>query len=95
MNRVFWCFQFISFFVVFLNFTEGENVISNLTDYKGSSSTNLKKPELGHRKWITQLMEEARNAFDIDPEANAQCKKDFNLYKLHLQNQSIWAVRST
>lgn len=95
MDRVFWCFQFFLFNIVLLNYAKGENATGNFTKYEESSFTKLKKPELAHRKWITQLMEEARSAFDIDPAADAQCRRDFNLYKLHLQNQSIWAVRST
>lgn len=46
------------------------------------------------KKWISQLFYEAENAFHMDSNVNAECKRDFDLYKLHLRNQSIWAVRS-
>ena len=90
MNGAFRCFQFLLCCVV-LNFTNGERVNSNHTD-QGGSLRYLKQGQ--GRKWITQLMEEAKSAFDIHSEANVRCQRDFDSYKLHLQNQSTWPVRS-
>lgn len=46
------------------------------------------------QKWVSELMDEAKGAFNVSPANNSKCREDFQLYKLHLQNQSIWAMRS-
>lgn len=52
------------------------------------------KSDFPQRKWISQLFHEAEMAFQMDSNVNAKCKRDFDLYKLHLRNQSVWAVKS-
>ena len=46
------------------------------------------------KKWITELFHDAETIFQMEPGDNADCRRDYNLYKLHLANQSVWAVRS-
>ncbi|XKL64935.1 hypothetical protein PGB90_005021 [Kerria lacca] len=45
------------------------------------------------KKWVSQLFAEARTKFDLNSDVSAECKKDYELYKQHLSNASIWAVR--
>lgn len=60
----------------------------NLTD---SSNLTYRRFE---RKWISQLFSEAERNFDMSPNVSTHCRRDFELYKLHLRNQSTWAIRS-
>lgn len=46
------------------------------------------------RKWILELIHEAEKTFDIDSNVSDNCKRDFGVYKLHRDNQTVWAVRS-
>ena len=46
------------------------------------------------RKWISELFHEAKTSFHMDSEVGDECKRDFDMYELHLKNQSVWAVRS-
>lgn len=63
----------------------------NLTN----SDTNIsEKLNNKSQKWIPELMDAAKMSFNMDSAISSKCKADFQLYKLHLQNQSIWAVRS-
>ena len=55
---------------------------------------NVKLDHRTRRKWITELFYEAKAEFQIDSNVNSECKRDFDLYKLHLRNQSVWAVKS-
>lgn len=52
------------------------------------------EPDFRPRKWVSELFLQAERQFDMDPNVSAECRRDFEMYKLHLQNQSIWAVRS-
>lgn len=45
-------------------------------------------------KWITQLFLEAEQKFDLHPDVNPRCRRDYEMYKVHLANQSVWAIRS-
>lgn len=45
-------------------------------------------------KWISQLFQDAERAFDMSLTTTEQCIRDFETYKMHLKNQSVWAVRS-
>ncbi|XP_065222003.1 nose resistant to fluoxetine protein 6-like [Planococcus citri] len=45
------------------------------------------------KKWISELFFEAQADFKMDPTENTECKKDFDLFKLHLRNHSTWAVK--
>lgn len=65
----------------------------NLVSY--NNKVLAKSPEfLSPRKWVTQVFMEAAEKFDMDSNVTAKCKKDFDLYKMYLQNQTLWAVRS-
>lgn len=64
------------------------NLTTNLHTNDSAKLNN--KPQ----KWISELMDEAKAVFNVDSANNNKCKTDFQLYKLHLQNLSIWAVRS-
>ncbi len=55
---------------------------------KNSSNSN------NETKWVAELFYEAQKKFDMNTGVNEKCKRDFQLYKSHLQNQSIWAIRS-
>lgn len=61
-----------------------------------ANKTSLKQPDSSprQRKWVTQLFMEAADKFDMNANVSAECKRDFELYKKHLQNQTVWAVRS-
>ncbi|XP_065211070.1 uncharacterized protein LOC135839121 [Planococcus citri] len=69
------------------NFTS-ENNIGNESFGNGGFESVLPR-----RKWISELFYEARTAFRLNSEVNAECKRDFDLFKLHLGNQSTWAVK--
>lgn len=87
-----------------INVTERNYRIENgtvwsITTVRTSSTVAVaramrKRDSGGTRKWISQLMSEARDEFDMHESVTAKCKNDFDAYKLHLQNQSVWAVRS-
>lgn len=57
-------------------------------------NTTHPQANIGEQKWISQLFLEAERKFDMDEHVNKRCKTDYELYKLHLRNQSVWAVRS-
>ncbi|XP_065201228.1 nose resistant to fluoxetine protein 6-like [Planococcus citri] len=71
---------------------ESENELPSNEHVEPESVQNAKS-DFPQRKWISQLFYEAEMAFQMDSNANAECKRDFDLYKLHLRNQSVWAVR--
>ncbi|KAK7588223.1 hypothetical protein V9T40_005468 [Parthenolecanium corni] len=62
-------------------------------DTHSDPNKSRKQAEYVQRKWITQLMDEAKYKFDFDSTANKKCLRDFQLYQQHLKNLSIWAVR--
>lgn len=74
------------------------NVTDNILDFHGVQSTVPNLDSLStivqERKWISQLFVEVANIFHMDPSVNILCKNDFERYKIHLQNQSVWAIRS-
>lgn len=45
-------------------------------------------------KWVSEIMGEAEMAFDMDPNVSKKCAEDIKTYKLHAENQTVWAVRS-
>ncbi len=47
-----------------------------------------------NRKWVPELFDEAKRNFEMGAEVNADCRRDFEKYKMHLSNQSVWAIRS-
>ncbi|XKL64037.1 hypothetical protein PGB90_004123 [Kerria lacca] len=57
-------------------------------------NTTHPQANIGEQKWISQLFLEAERKFDMDEHVNKRCKTDYELYKLHLRNQSVWAVRN-
>lgn len=46
------------------------------------------------RKWLTQLFSDAERNFDMDPKVSSECLEDFNRYKMNLNAQIGWAIRS-
>lgn len=52
------------------------------------------KNDILPKRWIADIFAEAENKFTIHPDANERCSRDFDLYKSHLKNESIWAIRS-
>lgn len=47
-----------------------------------------------NRIWVSQLFDQAEDIFDVHPSVSHECRRSFDLYKLHLRNQTVWAVRS-
>lgn len=45
------------------------------------------------KQWIKAIFLEAEKNFDMD-DVSVRCKTDFQRYKMHLKNQTVWAVRS-
>ncbi len=65
---------------------------AEITAKNGQNGTS---PVVGQKtKWISQLMSEAEDAFTMDEGVSDKCKRDYKLYELHRQNQSVWALRS-
>ena len=77
-----------------------ENRMSTIMRKSNKNLINDKKvftkspDSLSPRKWVTQVFMEAAEKFDMDSNVTAKCKTDFDLYKMYLQNQTLWAVRS-
>lgn len=86
MNHFFLYIQCVISFSAFVSCT---------WDTHSDPNKSRKQAEYVQRKWITQLMDEAKYKFDFDSTANKKCLRDFQLYQQHLKNLSIWAVRST
>lgn len=62
-----------------------------IPEEKPSADTRESLPGL----WISQIFLEAERNFDmLKANVTSACRKDFETYKMHLQNQSVWAVRS-
>lgn len=66
-----------------------EDADSRKNQYKSSTES---RP--AGRQWITQLLSEAEKRFEMNGNENTRCRRDFERYKMHLQNQTVWAVRS-
>ncbi|XP_065206402.1 O-acyltransferase like protein-like isoform X2 [Planococcus citri] len=84
------------FCVVALENNTAEDAFTNEKKLLGSiynESFHNFESNTPQRKWITQLFHEAETVFEMDSNVNTECKRDFDLYKLHLRNQSVWAVR--
>lgn len=58
------------------------------------SSIRKEKESKSPRKWILEFIHEAERTFDVDLNATDDCKRDFGIYQLHVQNQTVWAIRS-
>ncbi len=85
----------LKFLVVFLlilsvNF---DSILTNESSLKSGESPSTEGGK-SRTKWISDLMSEGERTFKMDAFVNAKCKRDFELYQLHLRNQSIWALRS-
>lgn len=60
-----------------------------------SSQATVSKIDFPKRKWLSELFAQAERDFDMNiSPVSDQCREDFRVYKLHLANQSAWAVRS-
>lgn len=59
-----------------------------------SSSTQESTRKPVQRKWISELFHEAEATFDMNAEVSEGCRRDFLMYKLYAENQTVWAVRS-
>lgn len=68
---------------------DGHKFVSKATTAEVRREETASQP-----KWITQLFYEAEEKFDLHPNVNPHCRRDYEMYKLHLANQSVWAVRS-
>ncbi|XKL64038.1 hypothetical protein PGB90_004124 [Kerria lacca] len=66
--------------------------ISNISSSDFQSNT-LIRLQPSKKEWITKIFLEAEMVFDMDTNVSLDCKRDYELFKLHLRNQSIWAVR--
>lgn len=51
-------------------------------------------PASPKRKWLSQVFDQAKLAFDVPANASEKCRRDYDLFKAHLNNQTVWAVRS-
>lgn len=71
-----------------------ENNLKEIRQNVASNDEVHQKSNFTERKWISQLFYDAEMAFGIHSNASADCRRDFNTYLQHLNNQSIWAVRS-
>lgn len=52
------------------------------------------EPRSRHKKWISQLFDEAKNKFNIHPNVSKACRRDYEIFQQHVDNQSVWAIRS-
>lgn len=45
-------------------------------------------------QWITQLFRQAEDVFHIDRAASEPCRRAYDMFKMYLRNQTVWAIRS-
>lgn len=102
MNAIRIC-VFVLGFVSNVISTIDDNFCERSDSIDGSSSEFCQTTKAVHktqgkwlypRKWISELLSEAKDEFRMDSMTNDECKRDFNVYRLYLQNQSIWAIQS-
>lgn len=65
---------------------------SSVTANQSALITNLSNTT--QKKWITEMFDEAKLNFDMHAYVNPKCRRDYEIYKRHLLNQTVWAVRS-
>lgn len=74
------------------------DAIVSPTQQSGDKQTNFVTESFpispGRQKWISQIFVEVRERFVMIESTSEACKRDFHLYLRHLQNQTVWAVRS-
>lgn len=46
------------------------------------------------KKWISEIIADVEKNFDMNADVSDECRRDFNIYRLHTQNQTVWAIRS-
>lgn len=44
--------------------------------------------------WLSEIFDEAKKKFDMLSKVSEECKRDYETYKQHVRNQTVWAVRS-
>lgn len=59
-----------------------------------SLSIQAEEPSVVPKKWISKMIADVETNFDMNLEVSDECRRDFNIYRLHVQNQTIWAIRS-
>lgn len=89
MIRVVTCFCLLNILI-----TESRSSTCDGSNCSSSTSEDENWNSAVHKVWLSQLFEEAKQSFIMDQSTNSMCKRDFDLYKMHLQNHSIWAIRS-
>lgn len=103
-----WCYKFFVFTCIFIfqnliyTFAVVDARDECLFVQNGSCSSELKVEEgferkkLVYRPWISQIMAEVEKNFQAElfSGASQKCREDISMYKLHLKNSSIWAIRS-
>lgn len=49
-----------------------------------------------HKKWLAEIIAETEVNFDMDVHTvSRKCRDDFRIYKQHVRNQTVWAIRSS
>lgn len=89
-------YALLSLIIIFGGASSLENVMTvehDRVNYNSSQNSKQIKSEKAS-KWISQLFQDAERAFDMSFRATEQCRRDFEIYKMHLKNQSVWAIRS-
>lgn len=89
MIRVFTYFCLLNILI-----TESRTSTCDGNNCSSSTSEDENRNFAVHKVWLSQLFEEAKHSFIMDQSTNSMCKRDFDLYEMHLQNHSIWAIRS-
>lgn len=92
--------------ILSVNFAHGfDNSTSNIGPVgRRAKDTLVRLPRTGaeqveprqhlHRKWVSDIFMEAREAFDMHGDVSAACRRDFAVYQQFLENQTVWAIRS-
>lgn len=69
---------------------------SNIEQPLPSTSTPTPRTNTGDAKleWISKPLREGLSDFKVRSKSNSRCNLHSDLYKMHLRNQTLWAVRS-
>lgn len=61
-----------------------------------SFSKSAAYPSSNPKKWLAEIISETEVNFDMDVHTvSRKCKEDFRIYKQHVRNQTVWAIRSS
>lgn len=84
---------FVFVIVGFLLYTSAETKVFEVDENLSLSKED--SPKIVPKKWISQVMIEAELTFVMDPNVSRQCREDTEIYNLHVENQTVWAIRSS